>query len=118
MDSVSEYGRMGYSPNFQVLLQKAKKEAPNSLAAIYLSFKVRDLGAGAEDRMADIADERLYYTEFGKQILDIFLDKFKLSTESVRNMAIDYLMENRYLTDPKMRAATAMECFRRYSSSN
>ncbi|MBP5517502.1 MAG: redoxin domain-containing protein [Bacteroidales bacterium] len=117
MDSVSEYGRMGYSPNFQVLLQKAKKEAPNSLAAIYLSFKVRDLGAGAEDRMADIADERLYYTEFGKQILDIFLDKFKLSTESVRNMAIDYLMENRYLTDPKMRAATAMECFRRYSSS-
>ncbi len=117
MDSVSEYGRMGYSPNFQVLLQKAKKEAPNSLAAIYLSFKVRDLGAGAEDRMADIADERLFYTEFGKQILDIFLDKFKLSTESVRNMAIDYLMENRYLTNPKMRAATAMECFRRYSSS-
>lgn len=117
MDSVSEYGRMGYSPNFQVLLQKAKKEAPNSLAAIYLSFKVRDLGAGAEDRMADIADERLYYTEFGKQILDIFLDKFKLSTESVRNMAIDYLMENRYLTDPEMRAATAMECFKRYSSS-
>ena len=106
-----------FKPEYLALLQRAKREAPNSLVALFLSFTVRGLGAGSEDRMADIADERLYYTRFGKQIVDIFLDKFKLSKESVRNMAIDYLMENRYLTAPKMRAAVAMECFHRYSSS-
>jgi len=96
---------------------RARREAPNSLVAVELSFILKKLSASGEERMADIADERLYYTRLGKSIIGNFLDKFKTSKESIRNMAIDYLMQNRYLTDPKMRAATAMECFRRYSSS-
>ena len=96
---------------------KTSIENPSSLASIQWSFLTKNLASSGEERMADIADDRLYYTLFGKQILDIFLDEFIFSKESVRNMAIDYLMENRYLTDPKMRAAVAMECFRIYSSS-
>ena len=98
-------------------LEKTSKENPASLASIQWSFLTKNLASSGEERLADIADDRLYYTLFGKAVYDMFLDKFKLSKESVRNMAIDYLMENRYLTDPKMRAAVAMECFRRYSSS-
>ena len=98
-------------------LAETGKENPYSLRSIQWSFLTKSLAASGEERMADIADDRLYYTYFGKAVYDIFLDKFKLSKESVRNMAIDYLMENRYLTAPKMRAAVAMECFRRYSSS-
>ena len=99
------------------LLLQAQKQVPGSLVEIYLKFLCKPLSASDNSQLPDIADERLYYTDFGKKYIDVFLDKFKLSKESIRNMAIDYLMENRYLTDPEMRAATAMECFRRFSSS-
>lgn len=99
------------------LLLQAQKLASGSLVEIYLKFLCKSLSSSDNSQLPDIADERLYYTEFGKKYIDIFLDKFKFSKESIRNMAIDYLMENRYLTEPEMRAATAMECFKRYSSS-
>ena len=95
-------------------LEKTGKENPNSLKSIQWSFLTNNLGSRSE---ACIADDRLYYTNAGKAVYDIYLDRFKLSKESVRNMAIDQLMKNRYLTAPKMRAAVAMEIFRRYSSS-
>ena len=100
------------------LMLQARKQMPGSLVDLYLRFLLKPLTSSDESQLPDIADERLYYTDFGKRlVLDIFLDKFKFSKEGVRNMAIDYLMENRYLTAPKMRAAVAMEIFRRYSSS-
>lgn len=102
---------------FKRLLFQAEKDAPGSLTCILLDLALNGLTAEKNSQLPMIADERLLYTSFAKKYIDIFLDKFKLSRESVRNMAIDYLMGNRYLTDPKMRAATAMECFRRYSSS-
>lgn len=102
---------------YNALLLQAQKLASGSLVEIYLKFLCKSLSSSDNSQLPSIADERLYYTDFGKKYIDIFLDKFKLSKESIRNMAIDYLMENRYLTDPEMRAATAMECFKRYSSS-
>ena len=105
-----------WNPSLSDLIQ-AEKKFPNSLVTKFLKFYSKQLSASDPIQLPEIADERLYYTSFGKQYIDIFLDKFKLSNEKVRNMAIDYLMENRYLTDPRMKAAVAMECFRRYSSS-
>ena len=99
------------------ILFQAEKNAPGSLTCILLDFALNGFTSQQSSQLPMIADERLLYTSFWKKHIDLFLDKFKLSKESVRNMVIDYLMENRYLTDPKMRAATAMECFRRYSSS-
>ena len=99
------------------ILFQAENNAPGSLTCILLDFALNGFTSQQSSQLPMIADERLLYTSFWKKHIDLFLDKFKLSKESIRNMAIDYLMENRYLTDPKMRAATAMECFRRYSSS-
>ncbi len=95
----------------------AQKHFPASLYGILSRFEEKPLSANDESQLPDIADERLFYTGFGKSIIDGFLDKFALSKESVRNMAIDYLMENKYLTHPKMKAAVAMECFRYFTSS-
>lgn len=99
------------------MLFQAEKDAPGSLTCTLLEMALNGFTSEKSEQMPLIADERLLYTSFTKREIDTFLDKFKFSREGVRNMAIDYLMENRYLTDPKMRAATAMECFRRFSSS-
>lgn len=99
------------------MLFQAEKDSPGSLTCILLDFALNGFTSQQSSQLPMIADERLLYTSFWKKHIDLFLDKFKLSKESIRNMAIDYLMENRYLTDPEMRAATAMECFKRYSSS-
>ncbi|MBR5398904.1 MAG: TlpA family protein disulfide reductase [Bacteroidales bacterium] len=99
------------------LLFQVEKEAPGSLTESLLSLTLDGVTSEKSSQLPLVADERLVYTSFARNLIDIFLDKFKFSRESVRNMAIDYLMENRYLTAPKMMAAVAMECFRRYSSS-
>lgn len=96
---------------------QAEKDAPGSLTCTLLEMALNGFTSEKSEQLPLIADERLLYTSLTKGEINSFLDKFKFSKESVRNMAIDYLMENRYLTDPKMKAATAMECFRRYSSS-
>lgn len=96
---------------------QAEKDAPGSLTCTLLEMALNGFTSEKSEQLPLIADERLLYTSLTKGEIKSFLDKFKFSKESVRNMAIDYLMENRYLTDPKMRAATALACFRRYSSS-
>ena len=103
--------------NVRQLLFEVSKVAPNSLTHLYLSLLANGFRTDDENLLPMIADERLVYTSFWKENLDIFLDKLKLAKENVRNYAIDFLMQNKYLTSPRMRAATALECFRRYSSS-
>ncbi len=101
--------------DFNPLHKRALKEIPNSLTGTLLQFLINS--DYTNSKFADLADERLYYTNFGLVELYRFLSGLSASSENTRNLAIDYLLKNKSITHQKLRAAIAMHCFRYFSST-
>ncbi len=111
---IQRLSRQG-TTDFKHLNKRALKATPNSLTGTLLRFLTNP--DYTSDKLADLADERLYYTNFGLVELYRFLSGFSTSSENARNTAIDYLLKNEFLTHQKLKAAFAMHCFRYFSST-
>jgi peroxiredoxin len=103
-------------PNLKFLAGKA---CPNSLVNILLSYGIGKLPENFDGTgPLPFADDRMIYTNYGERILKNYLYGLQYNPKDTICVRLDKLLNNRYLTSDKLKAAIALSCFNFFKNAD